>query len=94
MNAIDFVEVEDRADVWMIEGGSKARFSLETLEVRFARGKLGRQDFDYERATQLRIDGLVDRALSALTELLENLVISQRRTDHRVGATDYTDLYK
>ena len=83
MDAVDLVEIEDGADVWMIQGRSKTRFALKTLEVCFSRGQLGGKNFDDEGAAQFRIDGFIDRALSALTELLEDLVVAQRGANHR-----------
>ena len=82
VDAVDLVEIEDGADVWVVERGSEARFALKTFEIGFFRGELGGQNFDDKRAAELGIDGFIDRALTALTELLENLVIAQRRTDH------------
>src|SRR6185369_11000155 len=76
VNAVYLVEVENGADVWMIEGGSEPGFAFETLEIGFARSQLGRQDFDDERAAKLRIDRFIDGPLSALTELLEYFVIA------------------
>ena len=52
VNAVDLVEVEDGADVWVIECGGEARFAFETLEIGFTRGQLGRQNFDDERAAE------------------------------------------
>src|ERR1044072_2665932 len=78
VNAVDLVEVEDGADIWVIESGREPRFAFETLEISFAGGQLGRQNFDDECAAELRIDGFIDGALSALTELLQDLVIPER----------------
>ena len=76
VNAIDFIEVEDGADVWVVQCGSEARFTFKTFEVCFSGGKLGGQDFDNQGAAEFGIDSFIDSALSALTELLENLVIA------------------
>jgi hypothetical protein len=38
VNAVDLVEVEDGADVWMIEGRRELCFTLETFEICFAGG--------------------------------------------------------
>jgi len=35
VNAVDFIEVEDGADVRVIESRSEPCFAFETLEVRF-----------------------------------------------------------
>ena len=75
VNAIDLVEVEDGADVWVVQRGSEARFTFKTFEVCFACGQFGGQNFDNQGAAEFGIDGFIDSALSALTELLENLII-------------------
>src|SRR6185503_15479085 len=82
VDAVDLVEIEDRADVWMIERGGETRLAFKALEVRFARRKLCGKNFDDECAAEFRIDGFIDGALSALAELLENFVIPQCRSDH------------
>src|SRR5690349_529132 len=84
MDAVDLVEIKDCADVRMIERRSEASFAFEAFEVRFFRGEFGGQDLDHKGAAELRINSLIDRSLTALTELLEDLVIPQRRTDHSV----------
>src|SRR5947207_8432238 len=38
VDAFDVVEIEDGADVWMVEGGRETRFALETFEVGFFNG--------------------------------------------------------
>ena len=82
VNAVDLVEIEDRADVWMIEGRGETGFAFETFEVGFLGGEFCGKDFDDNGSTQFRINGFIDRALSALTELLEDLVIPQGRANH------------
>lgn len=77
-----FVEIEDSADVWMIERGGEARFALKALEVCFSGGQLSGQDFDYNRAAKLSVRSFVHGALPANAELFENLVISQELSDH------------
>src|SRR5688572_8328235 len=82
MDAVDLIEIKNGADVWMVKGRSEARFTLETPEVCFACGELGREDFDDEGAAQFRVDRFINRTLAALTELLENLIVAQRGADH------------
>src|SRR6185369_17408949 len=68
--------------VWVVERRGEPRFAFETFEICFAGSEFGGQHFDDERAPEFGIDGFIDRALSALTELLEDLVIPQCGTDH------------
>ena len=75
MHAVHFVQIEDGADVRMIQRRSEARFALEAFEVGFLDGQFRRQDFDDDRATELRIDGLINCALPARAEFFQNAVI-------------------
>jgi hypothetical protein len=59
----------------VVKRGGEARFTLKTFKVCFSGGQLGGQDFDDQGAAEFGIDGFIDSALSALTELLENLVV-------------------
>src|SRR6185503_5051291 len=67
MNAVDFVEIEDGADVWMVQRRGEARFAFESFQVCFFSAELGRYDFDHNRAAKLGVGGFVDRALPADT---------------------------
>ena len=46
VHATNFVEIEDRADVRMIESGGQAGFALKTFEVGLFGGQFRRQDFN------------------------------------------------
>ena len=50
VDAVDLVEIENRADVRVIERGGEPRFAFEAFEIRFFGREFGRQDFDNERA--------------------------------------------
>ena len=75
--AFRFVEIEDGADVWMIERGGQPRFAFKAFEVCFSRGQLRRQDFDDDGAAKFCIGGFVNRALPANAELFQNLIIAR-----------------
>src|SRR6185369_3707032 len=49
VNAVNFVEIEDRTDVWVVQRRSETRFAFETFEVRFLCAELRRDDFDHNR---------------------------------------------
>jgi hypothetical protein len=77
-----FVEIEDSADVWMIERGGKPRFAFEALEVCFSGGQLRRQDFDHNGAAKFSVSRFVHGALPANAELFENLVMAENLSNH------------
>src|SRR5689334_15720951 len=77
MNSVDFVEIEDRADVWVVQRRREPRFAFEALEVCFFGAEFGRNDFDHNRAAELRVDGFVNCALPADTELVCDAVVAK-----------------
>ena len=50
---------------------SEPGFALETFEVRVFGGQFRRQDLDDDGAAELRVDGLVDCALTARANLVQ-----------------------
>ena len=74
--AFSFVEIEDGADVWMIERGRQPRFAFKAPKVCFARGQFRGQDFDDYGAAELAIRRFVNCALPADAELFEDLVVA------------------
>jgi hypothetical protein len=67
----------------MIESGSEPRFSFESLQVGLFDRELSRQNFDDDRASELLIDGFINRALSAGAQLVSDFVIAEELPDHR-----------
>ena len=53
MHTIGFIEIEDGADVRVIEGGSESRFAFEAFEIGFLDSQLRRQNFYNYRAASL-----------------------------------------
>src|SRR5262245_10407489 len=45
LNVIDFMQTEDRADVWMIERRGELGFTFKTDEVGSAVSEIGRENF-------------------------------------------------
>src|SRR6185295_19082613 len=82
VNTVDFIEIEDRADVWVVQRRGNARFAFETFEIRLFRAELRGDDFNHNRAAKLSVGGFVDRALPANTELVGNAIIAKRLTYH------------
>src|SRR6185369_9378724 len=52
VNAVDNVEIEDRADVWMVQRRREPCFAFESFQVGFFRAELGRNNFDHDRAAE------------------------------------------
>src|SRR5689334_5603078 len=82
MNAVNFIEIEDRADVWVIQRRGEPCFAFETFEVSFLCAEFRRYDFDHNRASKLVVGGFVNRALPANTELVCDLIVAKRLADH------------
>jgi hypothetical protein len=88
----DFV---NRADVGMIQGGSGAGFTAETLEGRGVFGHIVGEKLQGNRAAEIDVFGFVDDAHSAAAKLLENAEVGDRcawdergrgrRVGHRAG---------
>src|SRR4029079_16157940 len=72
VSAVDFVEIEDGSDVWVIQRRCETRFAFKSFEVRFLRAELRRYHLDHNRPTELDVSGFVDRALPADTELVSD----------------------
>src|ERR1044071_4126348 len=83
MNALHFVEIEDGADVWMVQRGGKARFAFKSFEVCLFRAELRRYYLDDDWATQLDVNRFVDRSLPAHAELLRDVIVAKRFTQHQ-----------
>ena len=75
VDAVDDVEIEDGADVGVIQRRGQARLALKAFQVGFFGSQFFGQNFDDHRAAQFGVDGFIDRSLPARAELLENLVI-------------------
>src|SRR6185369_2430074 len=63
LNVSDFMQTEDRADIWMIERGGELRFAFEANKIGSAVSESGRKDFDNRGTIERRIDDLVNSAL-------------------------------
>src|SRR5262249_7735897 len=77
VNAAVLADIMDRADVRMVDGGGKARLSVEPIEnrlpVRFAEVR----HLEGDRAAQLGVFGKVDCTHPTLTQLLEDGVAAK-----------------
>ena len=89
--AVFLSEVVDRDDVGMIEAGRRLRLALKPLTEVFVGPALGRHGLDGDVPVQDRVVGLEHEAHRPLTELPDDLVLTdsievhQRSSIHRVG---------
>ena len=54
VHAVHFVEIEDGADVWMVQRRGETRFAFEAFQVCFFRAEFRGYDFDHNRRPSLR----------------------------------------
>src|SRR6267142_5276862 len=72
----------------MVQRGRQPRLAFETFPVCFFGDKFFRQDLDDDSAAEFGVNRFIDCSLTARTELLENLVIPQCCSYHRIVAFD------
>src|SRR6185295_10631072 len=80
--SFSLIEIEDGADVGMIEGRGQACFAFKAMKICFSCSQLGRQHFYYYRAPQFSVGSFVNSSLPTHAELFENLVIAERLSNH------------
>ena len=68
-DAVGLVKIVDRADVRVIELRAKLGLAFESSEVCGLLRQFRRKDLDDDGTVQLRVEGLVDRSLSARADL-------------------------
>src|ERR1041385_1422768 len=81
-DAVDFVQIEERADVWVVQRRREPRFAFEAFEVCFLSAQFRRNDFDHNRAAKLCVDSFIDCALPADTELVCDAVVAKSLAEH------------
>ena len=85
VNTVNFVEIVNGADVWMVQRRRELCFSFKSFEIGFFRAEFRRDDFDYNRAIEFCIRGFVNRALPAHTELVGDAKVAERFAYHFLG---------
>src|SRR5262245_12542335 len=81
--AVVLADVEERADVRMVERRCDARLALEAFDrLRIAR-QLGRQDFDGDLPAKPAVLGAIDDTHTATAELFDDAVVRKGLADHR-----------
>jgi len=64
----------DGADIGMVQGGGRARFTLKTIERKRVFFRLGRQELERDMAAQVDVLGFVDNAMPP-RQLREDTVV-------------------
>src|SRR6185369_9509917 len=85
LNVADFMQTEDRADVWVIQRRRELGFAFETNEVGSAVSEIRRDDFYDRGPVERRIDDLVNSTLSAFTDLFDDTIMEEELPEHRNG---------
>ena len=70
------------ANVWMVQGGGRFSFALESSDGLGIAGKLIGQEFDGNEAMQPRVLGLVDDTHPASAQFLDDAVVRDGLPDH------------
>jgi len=83
LNIADFMQTEDRADVWMIERRRELGFTLETDEIGSAVSQIRWKDFDDCGPIERRIDDFINSALSAFTDFFDDAIMEEKLPEHR-----------
>src|SRR6185369_3741545 len=83
LSVANFVQTEDRADVWMIERRRELGFTFETYEVGSAVSEIRRQDLYDCGPIERRIEDLVNSTLSALADFFDDTIMEEELPEHR-----------
>ena len=86
--AVRFLDAVDGGNVWMIQGRQHARFALEPGDAIGVVAERFGQELDRNRATELRVGGLIDLAHPARAEVRRDFVVCEPCSDHVGGVND------
>src|SRR5690349_16193730 len=78
VNSVDFIEIEDGADVWMVQRRGETCFAFESFEICLLCAQLGWDYLDDNGTAQLCVSRLVNRSLPAHAELLRDAIVAER----------------
>src|SRR3989442_1548577 len=77
-----FVDIENDADVGVVESGSGFGLADEALALLFAHAQLGREELEGDDAVELEIARAIHHAHAAAAELVKDLVVGNRWFGH------------
>ena len=85
MQPINFTNLVDVRDVWMIQRGRGFRFTNETFHPVAIRSHIRRKNFQRNFAIEFRVLRQIHLTHPARAEFAENPVMGDRLFDHRVA---------
>ena len=80
--AVAFVNIVNRADVWMVQSRCSTRFSFEPLQGLAVLCQFLGQELQGHEAAQLDVLGLIHHTHAATTELLQDAVVGNGFANH------------
>ena len=80
-----FADFMDGANIWMVQGGSSLRLTVETAESLGVWREPVWKELQGNEAVQLGVLGLVHHTHTATTQLFEDAVMGEGLSDERVG---------
>ena len=87
------VGVVNRADVGMVERRGRFGFEHEAFPSVLVAGQIGREELQGDKPIEVRVEGLVDDAHAAATQLFQDPVVGNSLAFHRtplfLGTTGY-----
>ena len=81
---VGFIDLVDGADVGVIEGGRGAGLTKEAFDHLGIAGELQGQAFEGDPAPEAGVFRAVDNAHASSTERIDELIVRNCRTDHRL----------
>jgi hypothetical protein len=79
---VRFVNLVNRADIRMVEGGRSEGFSLEAFAGRRVVLHFGRKEFQRDMPVQLEVFGFINYTHPAAVELRENPIVRNGLANH------------
>src|ERR1017187_9387324 len=80
--AILLTDVEDRADIGMVEGRSRLRLALEASQCSRVFGYFIGQELEGDETMQPRVLGFIDHTHATAAKLFDNAVVRDGLADH------------
>src|SRR5437868_916857 len=82
VNAFNLVEIEDGADIRVVQRRGKPRLTFESFEICFFRAEFRWNYFDDNGTAEFGIGRLVNRSLPAHAELVGDAIVAEGLTYH------------
>src|SRR5205823_4547783 len=85
VDAVDLADIEDRADVGVLDAGRRSRLAVETLQLLRIEDGIEVRDLESHAPPELDVLGQVDGPHAALAEFVEDAVASELLGQDRIG---------